>query len=205
MKSQVFTNHPNSGELATIGWQNKLSALWGIQEGYKNAADKLVASAIRASKKNNVRVLDTYIFPVMFLYRHSVEINLKLICLRFEGTLPKGNHDLLVLWDHVFNEIVDRTKSEEFRTVVKTYKKNFKIWSTDGIELNKLRNFIVDVQKIDRESDVWRYLLDKDGSLYFEKTRIIEYPEIRKNFHEILNILDYIYDAVDDYLSGDPT
>lgn len=51
--------------------QNKDEALYGLREGYKNSADELVEIALKS--KGNPKILDTFIFPIMFSYRHCLE------------------------------------------------------------------------------------------------------------------------------------
>lgn len=68
MINHLFNKSTNSGVYATFGWQSADQALWGVKEGFKNSADDLVNKAIREGEKNNVRVMDTYIFPIMYLH-----------------------------------------------------------------------------------------------------------------------------------------
>lgn len=90
---------------AYFGWQDKNQALYGIREGYKDSADELVEIAL--TNGDNPKILDTFIFPILFSYRHSLEISLKHIYMRARGAMPKGGHNLLILWDNVKKEIID--------------------------------------------------------------------------------------------------
>jgi|GEM_PF-6375160 len=76
MVKKVFVETMIQTRMAYFGWQDKSTALWGLKEGYKNSADSLVDIALQ---KGDNETLDTYIFPVLFLYRHSLEISLKII------------------------------------------------------------------------------------------------------------------------------
>ena len=49
-------------------------------EGYKSSADLLVKNALESK---NIKILDTFIFPIMFLYRQYLELELKWIIIRF--------------------------------------------------------------------------------------------------------------------------
>ena len=62
---------------AHFGWQDKDQALYGLREGYKNSADELVEIAL--DNGNNPKILDTFIFPILFSYRHSLEISLNIL------------------------------------------------------------------------------------------------------------------------------
>ena len=72
-------------------------------EGYKTAADELVEQALGAK---NVGRLDTFIFPILFLYRHFIELELKWIFLVYsdgdspvkKSVLDKVKHNLMKIW-----------------------------------------------------------------------------------------------------------
>ena len=129
---KIFVGTDNMGHAAYFGWQDKGQALYGLREGYKNSADDLVSLVI--SSNCDSKTLDTYIFPIMFLYRHSLEISLKHIYQRCYGELPEGGHDLLTLWFTVKRDVIDKfIISEEFVESVKARKENFTLYSLDGI------------------------------------------------------------------------
>ena len=72
---KVFKESGYMEQSAHFGWQDKDEALFGLREGYKESADRLLEIALENG--NNIKILDTFIFPIMFLYRHSIEISLK--------------------------------------------------------------------------------------------------------------------------------
>ncbi|WP_083258703.1 hypothetical protein [Cellulosilyticum sp. I15G10I2] len=121
MKRKLFIAGKDLSNQAYFGWQDKNSALFGIRTGYKDAADKLVDKALEEGQLGNIRVLDTYIFPICFLYRHSIEATLKDIYLRYCGKILKGNHDLVTLWDNLYREVVLTFKDPNFIEQVKGY------------------------------------------------------------------------------------
>ena len=81
-------------------WENV--ANWNAYvDGYKEAADLLVAAAVE-----NRGTLDLLVFPTVYLYRHHFEIALKTIILlgrRFRGEEQKAptGYDLKSLWKEV--------------------------------------------------------------------------------------------------------
>lgn len=60
-------------------------SLYGVRQGYLDSANDLVEIAIREGSRGNIAKLDMYIFPIFFLYRHSIEISIKNIYHRFYG------------------------------------------------------------------------------------------------------------------------
>ena len=94
---RIFVDTGAMDQSAHFGWQNKDEALYGLREGYKNSADELVEIAVNSG--GNPKILDTFIFPILFSYRHCLEISLKHIYMRAWGKVPSGGHNLLTLWD----------------------------------------------------------------------------------------------------------
>ena len=76
-----------------------------MMEGYKRAAETLVGRCLE-----NRRETDFLIFPIMFLYRHCLELQLKYIINTYGpqvGVAPTWNtHDLAKLW-HEFKAVLD--------------------------------------------------------------------------------------------------
>lgn len=106
MLMKIFVDTGVMEQSAHFGWQNKDEALYGLREGYKNSADELVEIAVNSG--GNPKILDTFIFPVLFSYRHCLEISLKHIYMRAWGKVPSGGHNLLTLWDIIKTEIIDK-------------------------------------------------------------------------------------------------
>lgn len=72
---RIFVDTGAMDQSAHFGWQNKDEAMYGLREGYKNSADELVEIAVNSG--GNPKILDTFIFPILFSYRHCLEISLK--------------------------------------------------------------------------------------------------------------------------------
>lgn len=212
---KIFVDTGLMEQSAHFGWQNKDEALYGLREEYKNSADKLVEIAVNCG--GNPKILDTFIFPILFSYRHCLEISLKHIYMRAWGKIPMGGHDLLILWDNIKAEIIDKMIcSEEFIGQVKIYKEHFIKYDLDGIECNKIRLMIKELQEanqrdieielgkkqIDHKAEVWRYLISTDENLFFSKGHSIDYLALQNGISYIYDVLDYIYHIVDEYLSS---
>jgi len=87
-------------KIAQIGWQNNFeSSSSGILEfgyimGYKNAADILV------DEVDDLLQRDSLVFPIVYNYRHYLELLLKHIA-KLTNINFKKNHNLSRLWDEV--------------------------------------------------------------------------------------------------------
>ncbi len=203
MKNYLILTSASSHNCATFGWQSPDQALWGVKEGFKNSADDLVKKALREGRKNNIRVLDTYIFPIMYLYRQSIEVSLKIIYFRCFGKIPGGGHNLSIIWQKVYQEIIiDDIQNAGFLEQVKQYKQNFHKFSMNGIDFVKMTQVFIEFQHFDSKSDVFRYMVDKDGKTFFTQNRYIEYKNLKTLMDEIYRNLDFIYEVIDEYLSN---
>lgn len=212
---KIFFESHNMEQSAHFGWQSKDLALYGLREGYKNSADDLVKIAL---SNGMPKVLDTYIFPILFSYRHCLEISLKHIYLRYRGILPTGGHNLLILWDEVKREIIDDfINNESTIEKVKTYKKNFVPYSLNEISLAKVRLLLKEFQEADQKdserenlsekqtdqnADVWRYLISTDNDLYFTSGHSIDYLALKESISFLYDVFEFIYHIVDEYLSS---
>lgn len=203
MSRKIFVDNGILDQNAYFGWQDKGQCLFGLKEGYKNSADELVGIALEKGSQGDIYTLDTYIFPVVFSYRHCIEISLKQIYLRCTGKIPTGGHDLLVLWDKVKDEVIDSMiNSEEFLKEVKKYKTNFIQFNLNGIDLNEIRNLIKELQGVDNKADVWRYLISKDDKLIFTDWKQVDYAVIKDTITYLYGVLDYIHTIADEYLTS---
>lgn len=211
---KIFVDTGLMDQSAHFGWQDKDEALYGLREGYKNSADELVDIAV---KSEDIKTLDTYIFPILFSYRHCLEIFLKHIYMRAWGKLPTRGHNLISLWDIIKTEIIDRLIcSEEFIEQVKLYKENFVRYSLDSIKCNKIRTMLKELQEanqkgaevipakkqVDQNAEVWRYLISADETLFFTKGHSIDYLVLKEGINHIYEALEYIYHIIDEYLSS---
>ena len=203
MANNLFLTSTSSDDCATFGWQSPDQALWGVKDGFKNAADDLVRKAIREGRKNNIRVLDTYIFPIMYLYRQSLEVGLKNIYLRCFGKIPGGGHNLSIIWQEVYQKIViNHIQNAGFLEQVKQYKQDFRKFSMEGIDFPKITQVFNEIQQFDSKADVFRYMVDKNGKTYFNQNQYVDYKNLKTVMNEIYETLDYIHQVIDEYLSS---
>lgn len=207
---KIFIDSGKMEQSAYFGWQSEGLALYGLREGYKNSANDLVEIAL---KDGTPKTLDTYIFPILFSYRHSLEISLKHIYYRCRGSLPKGGHNLLTLWDEVIDGFINNASAIE---EVKSYKENFIPYSLEGISLSKIRLLLKEFQEAnqkeaertnpsekqtDQNADVRRYLINTDNDLYFTHWHYIDYLALKESIF-LYEVLNFIYYITDEYLSS---
>lgn len=212
---RIFNDSGIEEQSAYFGWQNEYNALYGLIEGYKNSADDLVEIAIAS---NDIKIKDTYIFPILFSYRHCIELFLKDIYFRCYGEFQKGSHNLLKLWDEVSTKVIDEfINNDNAIEEIKGRKENFIKWSLNKDDLTQVRKLLKELQEVnqteferenntdkqvDRNAEVWRYLFDKKCNLYFSSNHFIDYVLLKESINYVYKILDYIYFIVNEYLSS---
>lgn len=202
MKRKLFIKGENPEERAYIGWQDESLSLQGLKMGYKNSANELVNIALEQGKKGRIDILDTYIFPILFLYRHSIEISLKHIYFRVYNELPDGGHDLLTIWGMINNKIFKYlSDADNIRNLNKIMGTNKQIFFISESEKNKIKDILKELQGQDYHNEIWRYLLKRDGNLYFNEWRDIDYNNLRDTFNWLYDELDGLYCYIDSILS----
>ena len=119
-------------------------------EGYKKAADKLIQEV----KKESI-YLDILVYPILFLYRQYIELQLKHLIQESKTLLEKkkGNsslthHNLLDLWNSV---------NSHMRDIIEEYNYNeIKEYITKE-DIKKINEIIREFDKIDPNSFSFRY------------------------------------------------
>ncbi|MBE6161915.1 hypothetical protein AAGC94_18640 [Clostridium sporogenes] len=189
--NKLFVEGDDRLERAYFGWEDSITKLESIKNGYKMAADDLVGIVLE--KRENC-VLEQYIYPIMFLYRHSIEISLKSIYFRVYGNSKKlkGGHSLDDLWKNCYTEI-ESTLNKKFDEKIKANVSNFLL------ELTKATTN----KKVDCKAEVWRYSYDKNNKKFFpnKEAKMIDYKNLKYGMSQLYDALDYLYDVVDEILS----
>lgn len=205
MGKKVFVTTNDQDTMAYFGWQDGSTALYGLKHGYKNAAENLVDFALEKGAEGDIETLDTYIFPILFLYRHSLEISLKIIYYTLYDEILQG-HELNKLWETVFEKVIKKIDTKDFLKEVMQHKEKnglkFINWSMDDIDFDELHAIFDELQEFDKKSDVWRYMIDKKGQLYFADAHHIDYKNLNSVLGETYTKLEYLYTIVSHYMSG---
>lgn len=167
---------------ACLNFAHDRSSWYGYYEGYKNAGDILV-SYVDSQKSNQ----DTLVFPIVFMYRHYLELILKEINRISSIILEKDclkTHDLDILWN------VDKKDYEKIS--------GERISKTD---LYMIDNFIKQISYIDKKSDSFRYPIHNDGSQSLEgitHINLMQFSEYMNTIYSLLNGLSaYLHEVLD--------
>lgn len=146
---------------------------YGYIEGYRRAGDILSDYVYSTS-----RFQDTLIYPILFCYRHHLELRLKEIIrsgrmLLDEGTDYDDGHSLVCLWNTSKKVII-------------------KVIQETPNEINLIDHFISEIDQIDASSDAFRYWETSKNKQRKKHLIGIRHIDIR-NYRECMeNIADFL-------------
>lgn len=189
----------NYYNFAHFGWGNVETQFYGYMEGYKEAADNLIEYA---TNSKDIKTLDTFIFPICFLYRQYLELAMKNIFLKYSGSseedkvkvIKNVSHNLNEMWKKIVPIISEETTNEE--------KEDIKI----------VRDYIKQFSDFDKSSFTFRYPINKELDLLFKEEKFLDLINLRERMNELYNffegcdgkldsIRDFKYEMMSDYLS----
>lgn len=173
MSNLLFSGDKYWKANACLGWSHDTMGLY--IDGYRKAADKLVDETVESGTNQDILV-----FPISFLYRQYIELQLKQIIseshiLLGEGATFPQHHKIDGLWNKAYSLMNRITKDHD--NSIKDY-----ITNKDVQGINKI---ITEFVKIDPDSFSFRYPKDKKGNKNLEG---IKYINLRK-LHEQMKIL----------------
>ena len=170
---------------AATDWQNdsiiyKSNDTWlYYSEGYKISAELLEKELIENQKDR-----DLLIYPLLFLYRHYIELRCKEIIavgkeiLGTSNYLPKGGHDLMSVWTEA-QSILKEVWNQEYQ-------------QPKGSIVSKIKEF----HNTDLKSDEFRYPVDTEGKNNLEQIEHINYRHFKDEFAEVKIYLEGISDGL---------
>jgi hypothetical protein len=140
---RLFVEFGGPGEIALAAYD--LSETRYILS-FREAAEALSANALTRRG-----VPDLLLFPILFAYRHWLELQLKAIIQlgyrwRDEEAVAVGTHDLEPLWSRARSAIEDA-------------------FPGDASELDEIGPIISEVAEVDRRSESFRYPHNRDGEI----------------------------------------
>lgn len=146
-------------------------------------AGNIVIEKMIESYSNAVK--DMWLFPVIYLYRQSIE---------------------LILKANVFKYTENENEQKEYlKSVGHNLSYSFEMFQIKAGNLEDIQNndtikwlkkFLDDITEIDNESDVFRYPFSNSGKKYFENTKRINLKCVKVNFNTAYEVLKSLYKNV---------
>jgi hypothetical protein len=163
---------------ALVNWD---SAKWGLYvRGYQQGADVLIERALNDSSN-----LDLLVYPAMFLYRHYLELTIKLCAWEASrihnrgARVPKG-HDVRHLWSQLRQRLAQAVPD----------------WPPD--QLSQMSRLISEFAAIDPAAQAFRYPVDSKGGPSLERVNLINLRNVRN----VMVKIGFLLDCMDAELSN---
>lgn len=170
---QLFIQGEDWHNNAMLGWTH---FPWDIYAaGYKDAADALVAAL--AERK---APLDSVVYPLVFLFRQGLELQLKLILplarrLAGKATVADHQHGLMPLWKELRRHLEQLDPREEDK------------------ELPAIEDFIRQLDTVDPGSFAFRYPTTKKGEVSLPELRHVNVRHLSEIMDSVFMLLGGIY------------
>ena len=181
MSNSLFSSGEDWASNACVNWTHDSMAAY--IDGYLKAADILAHKAVESRHDR-----DTLIFPISFLYRQYIELQLKYIIRESRILLDEGggfpqHHKIKALWD-VANGLMIK--------IIKEVDQSAKEYITKD-DIGTIGKIINDFVEIDPDSFSFRYPGDKNGNKNLDG---LSHINIR-NLHDQMDVLSKKLDKYD--------
>lgn len=181
---QLFIQGDDWQNNAMLGWTNFPADLYAY--GYKEAADGLLQAI--ADRKVS---LDSGIYPLVFLYRHSMELQLKLILplarrLSGEKQVNEHKHELMPMWQ-ALRRLLTEIDPE-----------------TDDEELQAMESFIQQLHEVDPASFAFRYSTGKKGEVSLPGLQHINIRHLSEILDSVFMMLNGIHSWLGEMETNNP-
>lgn len=181
MSSSLFSGDEDWKANACLNWS--LDTIGLYIEGYREAADKLVHGVIESGTKQDILV-----FPIAFLYRQYIELQLKHIIQESRIFLEEGasfpeHHKIDDLWN---------TANSLMAKIIKEHDQSIKNYITKA-DVQAIKTIITEFVKVDPESFAFRYPKDKKGNRNLEGIQYINLRKLRDQMDVLKEKLDKYY------------
>lgn len=172
------------------GWEfNDTHAFCNYIIGYKKAADATYEAFINAVVSGDIETTDTICYPLVFLYRHMVELLLKYSYIKIKSIRTSeeiksflGNgHNLQKLWECVKNDFVRLSKRMGSEI------------DTDAIE-----HYINEFINNDKKSMAYRYPIEKNLDRFHAKGQHLDTSLLKKSMDKFFDYMIGIIDKLTD-------
>lgn len=144
-------------------------------KGYKDSADKLVEYALGSKR---ISILDTFIFPILFLYRQFIELSLKSLYLEYSDeqmsdkiqTIKQASHNLSSMWNKLKPVLIDASDTQEEKKLVLS-----------------VESYIMQYHSYDKNSFKFRYPIDKNNNPLLKGEERLDIVNLKDRMTELDN------------------
>lgn len=181
MSNSLFSGDKDWKANACLNWSNDTIGLY--IEGYREAADKLVHDVVDSGTNQDILV-----FPISFLYRHYIELQLKHIIRESRIFLEEGasfpeHHRIDDLWN---------TANSLMARIITVHDKSINDYITK-VDIQAIKTIITEFARVDPESFSFRYPKDKKGARNLVGIQYINLRKLQGQMEVLKEKLDKYY------------
>jgi len=184
-EKKMFVETGPAEEIATMGQTDILDQWYNYSLGYYNAAKTLAEQSLEVDDdfpKMQEKRKDEHIAPIIFLYRHYLEITLKYIYLEWSNTSEEMKEQMLNDTEHSLEKSWNYIKPLVEKTIEPADKSKL-----IGFEYY-IRQFVAE----DPTSMKFRYPTNKEMQLFLQNERKINIKNLIQRMDEMEKFLAFI-------------
>jgi hypothetical protein len=187
-ESSLFSASGNRSSNAVIGNEE---IEWDLYcDGYSQAADALVEHFINNHGDNNSLYYHSQAYPILFLYRHYLELRLKELLVAYGHLFGEpakfDHHGLIALWRRA-RENHRRSSTESSQEI--------------DADLDVLEEIINQFDQVDLNSESFRYPVRKDGKTVTLPPIQVDLQRLKEAMRWASYVLDGWSVGVDEYIA----
>jgi len=181
MSNSLFSGDKDWKANACLNWS--LDTLGLYIDGYREAADKLVHEVMETGANQDILV-----FPISFLYRQYIELQLKHIIRESRIFLGEGgsfpeHHKINDLWN---------TANALMTKIINVHDQSIKDYITKE-DVQTIKTIITEFVKVDPDSFSFRYPKDKKGNRNLDGIEYINLRKLHDHMEDLKEKLDKYY------------
>lgn len=174
--------------ISYYGWSKNVNMDFiSYIKGYKYAAEATYGKF--KSCNGSIEIQDSICYPLIFLYRHIVELYLKYAYIELKKRenseiqkfFAKGEHGLLTIWQLIKDDIIELSNRIDFK-----------------INIEAIEHYITVIEQEDKCSFNYRYPITKKAEIIHKESKYLDVT----NLHDKMNSLFDYFDCLISNLSG---
>jgi hypothetical protein len=193
-RDQLFISTYNPACCAHYGWEyHRAIAFASYVSGYKLAADLLVDKALEEAKAHHIEVIDTLVYPIIYIYRQFMELSIKNIYINYthlqreeSKAIIKEGHSLIKAWDYIkpFAIEVCVEDEDELRDVA------------------IIEDYIKQFEEVSKDSTEYRYPVNKKNNVILKEDTYLDLSNLKEKMQKFSNFFDGLSGAMDQYFGS---
>jgi hypothetical protein len=177
---------------AHYGWEHhRALAFESYLSGYKLAADLLIDKALEAAKKHHIEIIDTLVYPIIYIYRQFMELSIKNIYINYchlqreeSKAIIKESHNLIKAWEYIKPFVIKISDEDELKDVA------------------IIEDYIKQFEKASKDSTEYRYPVNQKNNVILKEDTYLDLNNLKEKMDKFANYFDGLAGAMDHYFNN---